>query len=124
MLNYYANVPIEKLRATGSDCSFNAWEGGGGAGEGTPLYKLYTYEPPPSGRVFAPFGLKTGTHFAHFGLESGWVFEGTTGVYERIYCFNSKGSKKEREICEFETGALKNVFCLRYNLRNDNIISA
>ena len=34
------------------------------------------------------FGLKTGIHFAHFGLESGMVFEGTTGVYERIYRFN------------------------------------
>ena len=36
------------------------------------------------------FGLKTGTHLAHFGVESGMVFVGTTGVYERIYCFNSK----------------------------------
>ena len=36
------------------------------------------------------FGLKTGICFTHFGLESGMVFEGTTGVYERIYCFNSK----------------------------------
>ena len=26
----------------------------------------------------------------HFDLESGMVFEGTTGVYERIYRFNSK----------------------------------
>ena len=31
------------------------------------------------------FGLKTGLDFAQFGLESGMVFEGTTGVYERIY---------------------------------------
>ena len=30
------------------------------------------------------FGLKTGIEFAHFGLESDMVFEGTTGVYERI----------------------------------------
>ena len=36
------------------------------------------------------FGLKTGIHFAHFGLESGMGFEGTTGVYERIYRFNFK----------------------------------
>ena len=36
------------------------------------------------------FGLKTGIHVPHFGLESGMVFEGTTGVYERIYRFNSK----------------------------------
>ena len=35
-------------------------------------------------------GLKTAIHFAHFGLESSMVFEGTTGVYERIYCFHSK----------------------------------
>ena len=31
-----------------------------------------------------PFGLKTGIHFAHFGQESGLVFEGTTGLYERL----------------------------------------
>ena len=40
--------------------------------------------------VFRRFGLKTGIDFAHFGLESGMVFEGTTGVYERIYRFNFK----------------------------------
>ena len=39
------------------------------------------------------FGLKTGIHFAHFGLESGMVFEGTTGVYERIYRFSFKERK-------------------------------
>ena len=44
----------------------------------------------PKGMFFAPFGLKTGRDFAHFGPESGMVFEGTTGVYERICCFNSK----------------------------------
>ena len=37
--------------------------------------------------VFGLFGLKTGIEFAHFGLESAMVFEGTTGAYERIYCF-------------------------------------
>ena len=36
------------------------------------------------------FGLKTGIAFAHVDLESSLVFEGSTGVYERIYCFNSK----------------------------------
>ena len=35
------------------------------------------------------FGLKTGIHFAHFGLESGMVFVGTTGAYERIYHFTA-----------------------------------
>ena len=36
------------------------------------------------------FGQKTGIDFAYFGLESGTVFKETTGVYERIYYFNSK----------------------------------
>ena len=40
--------------------------------------------------VFGTFGLKTGIPFAQFCLESGVVFEGTMGVYERIYRFNSK----------------------------------
>ena len=44
---------------------------------------------PPHRVGFLPgflrlFGLKTGIDFAPFGLESGVVFEGTTGVYERI----------------------------------------
>ena len=44
----------------------------------------------PKGMIFSGlFGLKTGIHFAHFGLETGMVSEGTTGTYERIYCFNS-----------------------------------
>ena len=64
---------------------------------GTPLYKLYRYvrrplPPPPPHRVgfLRRFGLETGMQFVHFGLESGMVLEGTTGVYERIYRFNSK----------------------------------
>ena len=59
-------------------------------GGGTPLYKLYRHVPPQRVGVLRRCGLKTGIHFAHFGLESGMVFEGTTGVYERIYRFNSK----------------------------------
>ena len=57
---------------------------------GTPLYKLYRYVPPHRVALLRRFGLKTGIHFAHFGLESSMVFDGTTGVYERIYRFNSK----------------------------------
>ena len=37
------------------------------------------------------------------------VFEGTTGVYERIYHFNSKIRKKEREIYQLQMD-LKNFF--------------
>ena len=58
---------------------------------GYSLYKLYRYVPPHRGGFLHRFGLKTGLiHFAHFDLESGVVFEGLTGGYERIYRFNSK----------------------------------
>ena len=57
---------------------------------GTPLYKLYRYVPPHRVGFLHCFGLKTGIHFAHFGLESGMVFGGTTGRYQRIYRFNSE----------------------------------
>ena len=43
--------------------------------------------------VFGPFWSENGyegIRFVHFGLESGMVFEGTTGMTERIYRFNSK----------------------------------
>ena len=33
---------------------------------------------------------ETGIDFAQFVMEPGMVFEGTTGVNERIYSFNSK----------------------------------
>ena len=57
---------------------------------GIPLYKLYRYVTPHRVGFLRRFGLKTGIRFVHFGLESGMVFEGTTGLYERLYRFNSK----------------------------------
>ena len=50
----------------------------------SPSYKLYRYVPPHWVGFLCCFGLKTRIHFAHFGLESGMIFEGITGVYERI----------------------------------------
>ena len=44
--------------------------------------------------ILGLFGLKTGTDFAHFGLELGMVFEGATGMYERIYRFNPKSVRR------------------------------
>ena len=40
--------------------------------------------------VFAAFRSEMGIDFVHFGLKSDKVFEETTGVYGRIYSFNSK----------------------------------
>ena len=61
-----------------------------GGGGGTPLYKTYRYVPPHQVGFLRRFGLKTGIHFDHFGLESAMVFEGTTGLHEHFYRFNSK----------------------------------
>ena len=77
--------------------------------------------PPHGVGFFGRFGLKTGTRLAHFGLESGIVFEGTAGDERTSFQFQM--SKKEREICAFETN-LRNFFCLHSNLGNTNIISA
>ena len=75
---------------------------------------------PPHGVGFLRrFGLKTGIlgiYFAYFGLESGMVFEGTTGVYERSYLpFQFQMNKNEVEIYEFEMHS-KNVFVCTLNL--------
>ena len=68
------------------------------------------------------FGLKMGIHFAYFGLESGMVFEGTTGVYECIYRFNSKWVTKKEKYANSKW-ILRNRFCCCSNLSNNDIIS-
>ena len=55
-----------------------------------PLERALNTRPGGGFPCISDFGLKTSFHFPHFGLESGMVFEGTTGVYERIYRFYSK----------------------------------
>ena len=77
-----------KLNFHGCHTGFTISSAPGGGGGVLPYISYISMGP--SGRVFARFGLKTGIHFAHFGVESGMVFEGTAGAYERIYRFNSK----------------------------------
>ena len=56
-----------------------------------PITRLLCVHVPPHRVGFlCRFGLKTGIRFAHFGLESDMVFEETTGLYDRLYRFNSK----------------------------------
>ena len=43
-------------------------------------------------KLLRRFDLKAVIDFGHFGPQSGLVFEGTTGVYERIFRFNSQNS--------------------------------
>ena len=63
----------------------------GGGGEGVlPYISQNGMCRPKRVGFLIRFGLKTGIDFAHFGLELGMVFEGTTGVYERMYGFNCK----------------------------------
>jgi len=61
-----------------------------GEGGSTSLYKSHRYVLPHQVGFLCRFGLKTGIHFAHFGMESVMVCEGTMGVHEGIYHFNSK----------------------------------
>ena len=51
------------------------------------------------------FGLETDIDCAHFGLESGMVFEGIKGVYQRLYCFNFKCVRKKDKYAN-----LRNLF--------------
>ena len=56
-----------------------------------PLSISHKVRAAPRGVVFARcFVLKMDTDFYHFGLESGIVFQGTRGLYERIYPSSSK----------------------------------
>ena len=84
-----------KLNFHGCHTGFTLSSAPGGGG--TLLYKLYRYVPRHRVGSLRRFGLTTGIHFAHFGLESGMAFEGTAGVYERIYRFNSKWVRKKEK---------------------------
>ena len=89
---------------------------GGGV---TPLCKPYRYVPPHRVGFLRRFGLKTGLiHFAHFGLESGRVFEGITGLYERLYHFTVKSSQAypPRTINEFIIQKLNPLLVVDFRL--------
>ena len=65
------------------------------------------------------FGLETGIDCAHFSLESGMVFEGIKGVYQRLYCFNFKCVRKKEKYAN-----LRNLFfLLSISKSNDGIIT-
>ena len=57
---------------------------------GYSLMQPITVCAAPKGRVLRRFGLKNGQKLCPFWSGSGIVFEGTTGMYEHIYRFNSK----------------------------------
>ena len=67
-------------------------------------YSRMCPSPPPKSRVLRRFGLKTGIDFLHFSLESGMVFEGTTGEYERICRFNSKWIRRNASKMRIRNG--------------------
>ena len=72
--------------------------------------------PPHRVGFLRRLGLKTGIHFAHFGLESGMVLEGTTGLtglYERLYRFNSRRVRKKENVKDMRirNGLLEGFVC-------------
>ena len=60
-------------------------------------YRTFRSTDSRSGGVFAPVWYKNGYALNTFGLERGMIFERMTGVYERIYGFNSKLIRKKYE---------------------------
>ena len=58
-------------------------------GGGTRLYQLHRYVSPRVG-FLRRFLSENGYTLCPFWSGMGYSFEGTTGVYERIYRFNSK----------------------------------
>ena len=86
---------------------------------GTPLYKLYSYEPPhrvgfwsENRYILWPFW---------FGIRYG--FRGYYGSVWTYLLFQFQKSKKEVEKCEFEMH-LTNFFLCTLNLSNDDVIFA
>ena len=71
------------------------------------------------------FGLKTGIHFSYFGLDSGMIFKETEGnvhMYERVYRFFFRWIRK-KEKCTNSKWVLRNHFCWRSNVSNNDKIS-
>ena len=70
--------------------SSGIWKKVGPPGEELPYISHIGMCHPQRVGFLRRFDLKTGIDCVHFSLELGMVFEETTGVYERIYRFNSK----------------------------------
>ena len=76
---------------------------------------------PTKATYVSPHGVGFWSFCPFWSGIGGVVFEGTAGVYERIYLFNFKWVRKKKKY------ANSNFFCLRstvLNLGSDNIISA
>ena len=56
-----------------------SWEGWGGGGWGTPLYKLYGYVPPHQVRFFSLFWSENGCKLCPFCSGIGYGFRGNYG---------------------------------------------
>ena len=80
------------------------------------------YVPPQRVGFLHRFSLKMVIDFAPFGLQTGMVFKRTTGVYERIYFFNSKLARQKEKYVNSKC-ILRILFCCCSSLSNDDIIS-
>ena len=95
--------------------SVQAQSGGGG----TPLYKLYRYVSPHQVGFLRRFCLKAGRHtLCPFWSVIRYGFWGNYGI---VWTFNSKWVREKN--MRLRNG-FEELFCLRSNLGNDNIISA
>ena len=89
------------------------------SGGSTPLYKLYRYVSPHQVGFLRRFSLKTG----RYTLCPFWsvITYGFWGNYGIVWTCNSKWVREKNMPLRNE---FEELFCLRSNLGNDNIISA
>ena len=79
--------------------------------------------PPHRVGFLRRFGLKTGIHFTHFCLELGLVFEGTVRECMNVFIVSIPNEYERKRNMRIRN-EFEELFCLRSNLSNDNIISA
>ena len=79
--------------------------------------------PPHRVGFLRRFGLKTGIHFTHFCLELGMVFEGTVRECMNVFIVSIPNEYERKRNMRIRN-EFEELFCLRSNLSNDNIISA
>ena len=77
----------------------------------------------PKGMVIAPFWSENGYRLCPFLVWNGVWFSWELWKFLNVFVVSIPDEKERKIICEFEVD-FKKWFCWRFNLSNDDIISA